>query len=357
MTYAASQVGYWVGQANDNSTGVHPPSGYTPGQRWSTTSTQWQTGYNTEYANARDNSTGPHPTGWVSGQLWSTTAGQWYPMYVAEYNNARDTGAGQSSSGLGQQHPPGWGNGQFYSTTAEQWNAQWGSEWRNARDPQGYSFSYPGQGVNAVFWSQSAQYWRGQADYYWGPSRQWNNGATWEQNYNAYVGYYNDMVNQRDTWQARANSAWGASRVWSNGESWEAAYNRVLPPALSILSTGLSVGSSGTGGQWQDIAAITVNRTGYWAGMIHCYFGGGAPSPYGGFIRFRFGGTIGTQQNFNNPAPGATNYGWHTGYDGAGGAVLVSAGTVIAVQMNCNTGMGMNGNLWLVFCPTPQYPH
>lgn len=356
MTYAASQVGYWVGQANDNSTGTHPP-GYTPGQRWSTTSNVWQTSYNTEYANARDTSTGSHPTGWVSGQLWSTTAGQWIPMYVAEYNNARDTGGGQGSSGLGTQHPPGWGNGQFYSTTAEQWNAQWGGEWRNARDPQGYPYSYPGQGANAVFWSQTAAFWKGQADYYWGPNRSWNNGSTWEQLYQAYVGYYNDMVNQRDTWQARANNAWGPSHSWPNGESWEAAYNRVLPPGLSVLSTALSVGSSGTGNQWIDTAVVTVNRTGYWAAMCHWYFGGGAPSPYGGFVRFRYGGAIGTQQNFNNPAPGATNYGWHSGYDGAGGAVFVSAGTQIAAQMFCNTGMGMNGNMWVVFCPTDQYPH
>ena len=92
--------------------------------------------------------------------------------------------------------------------------------------------------------------------------------------------------------------------------------------------------------------------------MIHTYFGGGAPSPYGGFIRYRFGGSIGTQQNFNNPAPGATNFGWHTGYDGAGGAVLLGAGTVIAVQMNCNMGMGMNGIMWdYALAQRRDYPH
>jgi hypothetical protein len=37
--------------------------------------------------------------------------------------------------------------------------------------------------------------------------------------------------------------------------------------------------------------------------------------------------------------------------------VLLGAGTVIAVQMFCNTGMGMNGVMWAIFCPTSDYPH
>lgn len=362
MTYAASAVAYWVGQANDNSTGTHPP-GYTPAQRWSTTANAWMTSYNTEYANARDNSAGQpgrpsgnqHPTGWVAGQLWSTTATQWNTMWGTEWTNARDNSGGQTSSGLGASHPSGWAAGQQWSTTAEQWNAMWGNEWRNSHDPQGYNFSYPGQAPNAVYWSQSAQYWRGQADYYWGPSRVWNNGSTWEAMYNAYVGYYNDMVNQRDTWVARANSAWGPSRVWPQGESWEAAYNRVYPADLSVLTVGIN-GGSGTNNQWEDKAVITVNRTGYWALMVHFYFGGGAPgSGYGGFVRMRWAGNIGTQQNFNNPAPAATNWGWHTSYDG--GAVFVSNGQTVAAQMFCNTNMGMQGKFDAIFVPTPAYPH
>lgn len=45
MTYAASQVSYWVGQANDTSTGSHP-SGWTNGQRWSETASEWLAMYN-----------------------------------------------------------------------------------------------------------------------------------------------------------------------------------------------------------------------------------------------------------------------------------------------------------------------
>lgn len=355
MTYAASTVAYWVGQANDLSTGSHP-TGWTSGQRWSETSNEWQTMYTTEYGNARDTSIGSHPTGWVSGQLWSTTASQWNTMYTTQYNAARDTSGGQTNSGLGAQHPSGWTNAQLWQTTAEQWNGMWGTEWRAARDPQGYTYSYPGQGANAVYWSQSAQYWRGQADYYWGPSRVWNNGATWEQNYNAYVGYYNDMVSQRDTWTSRANQAWGPSRVWSSGESWEAAYNRVLPPALSVLAIDVN-GATGTGGAWTDKATLTVNRTGYWVLIWHFYIGGGSPDAWGCFTRPRWGGTIGTQQAMNFPVGGAVNYGWHTLYDGD--AVLCTNGTVVAAQMNCdnNHNFGMTTKFHAVFVPTPTYPH
>jgi len=273
MTYAASAVSYWVGQANDSSTGTHPP-GWASGQRWSATANSWMNVYNTEYANARDNSAGQpgkpggiqHPTGWVAGQLWSATATQWNTMWGTEWTNARDNSGGQTSSGLGAAHPTNWVAGQMWSATADQWNAMWGNEWRNSHDPQGYSYSYPGQGANAVYWSQSASYWRGQADYYWGPSRVWNNGATWEQNYNAYVGYYNDMVNQRDTWSSRANQAWGPSRVWSNGESWEAAYNRVLPPGGIVQINGTNTATSFPDGvNMTRLSYITADRAGYWA--------------------------------------------------------------------------------------------
>jgi hypothetical protein len=185
-------------------------------------------------------------------------------MYNTEFANARDNSAGQTNSGLGASHPTGYATGQFWSTTAQQWNAMWGTEWRNSHDPQGYSFSYPGQGANAVYWSQSAQYWRGQADYYWGPSRVWNNGSTWEQNYNAYVGYYNDMLSQMQTWQARANSAWGPSRVWPNGESWEAAYNRVQvpdPPVAIQYSQGVHMSFTGS---TATSNAIYTDRPGRW---------------------------------------------------------------------------------------------
>lgn len=232
MTYAASQISYWVGQANDASTGTHP-TGWTINQRWSETAGEWQTMYNTEYSGARDTSAGQpgkpsgtaHPTGWVNNQLWSDTATQWNTMWGLEWTAARDTSAGQPGKPSGTQHPTGWVSAQLWSVTATQWNTMWGTEWNNARDPQGFSYSYPGQAANAVLWSQSANYWRGQADYYWGPSRVWNNGNTWETLYNNYVGYYNDMVSQRDTWTSRANQAWGPSRTWNSGDSWETKWN------------------------------------------------------------------------------------------------------------------------------------
>jgi len=351
MTYAASQVGYWVGQANDNSTGTHPPSGYTPGQRWFTTSSQWQTVYSTEYANARDNSTGQHPTGWVSGQFWSTTASQWVPMYNAEFANARDNSGGQASGGLGPQHPNGYGSGQFWSTTAQQWCDMWSGEWHNSHDPQGYSFSYPNAGPNAVYWSQTASYWRSQTDYYYGPSRVWGNGATWEQNYNAYVGYYNDMVNQRDTWVARANSAWGPSRVWPQGESWEAAYNRVLPLGSPYTMTW-------QGANWQDGQAFpgggvvngSVDRSGYW--LIYWIF--------------RADGSLSAQQTQLWLGGGYTGVG---SYADAGGGESVHADTgnsYLTGAIGAGTSIEIRGDsgfsghplvtLRATFIPTQAYP-
>jgi len=50
MTYAASQVAYWVGQANDTSTGAHPP-GWSNAQRWSETASEWNAAYNTSQSN------------------------------------------------------------------------------------------------------------------------------------------------------------------------------------------------------------------------------------------------------------------------------------------------------------------
>jgi hypothetical protein len=86
VTYAASQVAYWVGQANDNSGSTHPP-GYVAGQRWSSTAGQWQADRNAWNANAIDTSGGPHPPGWASGQLWSTTASQWQSSYNTSQSN------------------------------------------------------------------------------------------------------------------------------------------------------------------------------------------------------------------------------------------------------------------------------
>jgi hypothetical protein len=256
MTYAASQVGYWVGQANDNSSGTHP-TGWTSGQRWSETAGEWQTMYDTQYATARDTSTGSHPVGWTNGQLWSETASEWQTMYNTEFAAARDNSSGQTGRPSGLQHPTGWTANQLWSETASEWNAMWVTEWNTARDPQGFSYSYPGQAANAVFWSQSAQYWRGQADYYWGPSRVWNSGATWEQNYNLYVGYYNDMVSQRDTWTSRANQAWGPNRVWNNGASWEqkwVARDNIADHNYSYASLSNSEWTSAppTGGAWDN---------------------------------------------------------------------------------------------------------
>jgi hypothetical protein len=72
MTY--QNLGYWIGQANDLSTGSHP-SGWTSGQRWSETASEWQVMYNSMSADATtwhgraDQAWGPSRV-WGSGESW-----------------------------------------------------------------------------------------------------------------------------------------------------------------------------------------------------------------------------------------------------------------------------------------------
>lgn len=341
MTYAASQIAYWVGQANDSSTGSHP-IGWTNFQRWSETAGEWLVMYNTEYANARDISAGQpgkpsgnqHPTGWASGQFWSVTATQWNTMWGTEWTNARDNSAGQTSSGLGAAHPTGWAASQQWSTTAEQWNGMWGTEWRNSHDPQGYAYSYPGQPANNVFWSQTAAYWKGQADYYWGPNRLWNNGSTWESLYNLYVGYYNDMVNQRDIWASRANNAWGPTRAWSNGESWEAAYNRVLPANLWNYQ-------AGNGG------SVNGPYTGYYFMAVHAdVIGGDNCGDSQGSLNLRLNGS---QVRFCHWYDWADAGVWY-------GPIFCNAGTNFASSGGAGRGFG-SYDFTVHFIPTPGNAH
>jgi hypothetical protein len=349
MTY--QNIGYWVGQANDNSTGPHP-TGWSTGQRWLETAEEWRLMWNVASTNGIDHSTGRHPTGWTDGQLWSETAQEWMTMYDLEYATARDNSGGQTSQGLGPQHPNGYTVGQLWSLTAQQWTDMWATEWRAARDPQGYAYSYPGQGANAVYWSQTAAYWKGQADYYWGPTRQWNNSTTWEQLYNNYVGYYNDMVSQRDTWSSRANSAWGPSRVWSNGESWEAAYNRVLPPA-SPASLAQGWTASGNEQQWVQVSAFSVNRVGYWLIVMRGQVneGGGAGNTY---YRIDIDGVGGSVDTGRADAGGDQSLTATVGL--IYGPVAISGGNVIRTYVQKDWA-SFTGTTYAFFVPTQTYPH
>lgn len=78
MTY--QNLGYWIGQANDLSTGSHPV-GWTSGQRWSETASEWMSMYNAMLADrnawqsnantAYDSGTWGVGTHWHS--RWTTT--------------------------------------------------------------------------------------------------------------------------------------------------------------------------------------------------------------------------------------------------------------------------------------------
>lgn len=355
MTY--QNLGYWVGQANDSSTGNHP-TGWSSGQRWSETAGEWQTMFNTEYSAARDVSAGQpgkpsgtqHPTGWASGQLWSVTATQWNGMWGTEWTAARDNSGGQTPSGgtPGIQHPTGYAAGQLWSVTAQQWSDMWGTEWVSARDAANQTYSYPGQPAYAVFWSQTAQYWKGQADYYWGPSRTWNSGSTWEQLYNNYVGYYNDMVNQRDTWQARANQAWTGG-TYGNGELWSTAYYRVVP-----LNTPYVMSQAfGNHASWdrQQVGAFQVDRNGYWhIVMIGRVTGAGGSVQYWLNIDGLGDVAYGDADSSGDSTIYATiglNY-LYNGILGPGNWIR----TLVARADN-----NVSGTTYAYFIPTPSYAH
>ena len=280
MTYAASQVAYWVGQANDLSTGQHP-TGWTSGQRWSETAEEWRLMFANAANAGIDTSTGRHPTGWSSGQMWSETAAEWMAMYDIEYAAARDNSSGQPNKPSGTAHPTGWTAGQLWSETATEWNTMWGTEWVNSHDPQGFAYSYPGQSANAVYWSQSAAYWKGQTDYYWGPSRLWNSGVTWENQANHYWGP-SRIWNNGNTWEYLAGYHGWVSRSYNSGESWEnyagrmytlrynegysAGYAAGLPRAFT--ETVFSLGNAGGVDGWANTGAATAssNPFGFTAG-------------------------------------------------------------------------------------------
>jgi len=286
MTYAASQVAYWVGQANDLSTGQHP-TGWSSGQRWSETAEEWRLMFASAATAGIDTSTGRHPTGWTSGQYWSETAAEWMAMYDIEYAAARDNSSGQPNKPSGVIHPPGYATGQLWSVTATQWNSAWTGEWNLSHDPQGFAHSYPGQAANAVYWSSSAGYWRGQADNYWGPSRTWNSGVTWESQAHNYWGPSRTW-NSGSTWEYLAGYHGWVGRTYNSGESWEAAYNRVYTDRYnSGYSAGYAAGlprgftetvfslANGLGtSDWANTGAATatVNPFGFTAGgsTIYC---------------------------------------------------------------------------------------
>jgi hypothetical protein len=168
MTYAASTVAYWVGQANDASTGTHP-TGWTTGQRWSETASEWQAMYDGVSASLTAMTT--------DRNTWTTRANQaWGPSRV-------------------------WNSGSSYETLYNDMSSQKST-------------------------------WESRANQAWGPNRVWNNGSSWEALYNdmvvqrdAWITNYNNMVANRDYWMGQANYYWGPSRAHGSGSTWEQLYN------------------------------------------------------------------------------------------------------------------------------------
>lgn len=258
-----------------------------------------------------------HPAGFFgttpNPQFWQDTANQWNAEYRAQYTNGHDT-AGQTPSGpapiAGSTTPSGWVSGQPFSSSAQQWHNMWATEWANARDQQGQAYSYPGQGAYAVFWWQSASYWRGQADFYYGATRQWGNGETWEQ-----------------------------------------AYNRVLPYSGPLVyDSGAFASSNDTGGGYVTLASFTVGITGWYDIIMR---GNGNNFASNGNCAWR------TLVNGSQIDSGGGGSGW-SGDIGQYGRTVLGAGSSVQFQGQINNqgfSGGLSGHLYAVFIPTPGNPH
>jgi hypothetical protein len=258
-----------------------------------------------------------HPAGFFgtvpNPQFWSDTASQWNAEYRAQYNIGHDT-AGQNPSGpapiAAARAPNGWASGQAFSSSAQQWHDMWAAEWQNARDQSGLAYSYPGQPAWTVFWWQSASYWKGQADFFWGATRQYGNGETWEQ-----------------------------------------AYNRVLPYSGPLVyDSGLFQTSNDTGGSYVTLGTVTVGLTGYYDVIMR---GNGNNFASNGNCAWRV--LIGGGQADS----GSGGSGW-SGDIGQYWRGFLGAGTQIAFQGQINNqgfSGGISGHLYAVFIPTPANPH
>ena len=77
MTY--QNLGYWIGQANDSSTGRHP-TGWTSGQRWSETAGEWTVMYDSSQSALTSMTT--------DRNYWKTTVAHDDPnVYTNRYND------------------------------------------------------------------------------------------------------------------------------------------------------------------------------------------------------------------------------------------------------------------------------
>jgi len=247
-------MGFWIGQANDLSTGRHP-TGWTSGQRWSETAGEWLTMYDSEFAQARDTSTGSHPTGWSNGQLWSETSSEWMAMYNAKV-------------------------AELAAMTAD-------------RDT-----------------------WANRANQAWGPTRQWNNGVSFETQVGRDItyeyGHWNPLTGTGPTGNPLPLTRDGNNGLTNAG-------------VLSYASNQFTVARPG-----YYFAYARVDRQDAWGGGdISVWFGGSQ-------IKSTFGG--------------ADTYG-----QAARGPELLGAGTVIKFSGQVYGYSGPDRSWLIGFAPTPTY--
>lgn len=296
---------------------------------------------------AIDLSTGSHPTGWVSGQRWYTTSAQWQAMFQSSNNAAFDPET------FSYSYPGQPANTKLWSDTAQYWKTQTDTAW----------------GPSGVWNSGST--WHALADFEWGPSRVYNSGSTWETMYNNEVTLYNNEVTLYNnevtayntsqanlaTWTSNANNAWGPSRVYASGSSWEsmynsevtlynnevALYNANIPAALDHLAT--SGSAAGDNVTHAGIASLTTNRAGQWVVVWGATNSNTATQTYhvDGYVG---GGFVG-QSEAAATGPGRIGFVWQ----GNLGSGVVLRGDGLAVG---NGTVTVFIDAW--FIPTPANP-
>lgn len=212
MTY--QNLGYWVGQSNDTSTGSHP-TGWTNGQRWSETASEWQTMYSASASDATlwhgraDQAWGTSRV-WSSGESWEAAYTRVLP--AGSGSTARRYTAGFTSVTANNALIP------FSATLAE---SNWGSGTTITCPQTGYYevtfvFTTPSTGnQDDVFTFETNRNGAGQ-----GQKRVRAIAGVGNSNSNSYVYVERGVVNQGTTYQIVVSCTDNGRATGTNGQAY-----------------------------------------------------------------------------------------------------------------------------------------
>lgn len=191
--------------------------------------------------------------------------------------------------------------------------------------------------------------WKSRADQAWGRNRIWNNGPSWESEFNTsqtnltnMTNAYNAMVAERDAWIVNYNNAIASRDYWqhtvahNDANVWDNRYNAghsagYAAGAGSKSTSAVGAGFSGSSNN-QDMAGLTAPRTGlaHVSAVAIFHLNEGGPDAH--FHFFRNGGQV-----INGPNCAGS---WD-GCIAAQGNIQVNQGDYITVR-----GQGDQGASW-----------